>query len=172
VSLSTVWVSLQHYGKQVQVRYETYRINRQRLWDHAVHFARWQHPAMKRRTTCAVLCATWFASVDIVSSQLVYYNQYFVVKATRRASTDHTRRCAGNECPRMRRCWSGRRLRWRHYTCFRVDKDCWRHLAALCNITNISSRINIIIIITRSQWAGGIGIPDCGTRGPIKVKVR
>jgi len=49
---------LQHFGKQLQCRQETFKTDGQWLRDHVTQFARWQHPAMKRRTSSDVLGAT------------------------------------------------------------------------------------------------------------------
>jgi len=48
-----MFVTMQHWGKQLQLHHETVRIDGQCLWDHAVQFARWQHPAVGE--CCCVL---------------------------------------------------------------------------------------------------------------------
>ena len=44
--LASIFICYQHYGKMVGFPRETFRIEGQRLRDHAIKYARWQHPSV------------------------------------------------------------------------------------------------------------------------------
>jgi len=49
----TLFVTIQHYGKSCNYCHEAFTIDRQWLWNHAIKFTRWQHPAMQHRARFA-----------------------------------------------------------------------------------------------------------------------